>query len=449
MAAAEPMGGADRISALPVDIKISILSLLDLNDAIRTSALARSWRPIWTLLPCLHLGLGNGNGLGLGLDNHGLVLLPGDSSRTVSSDWIERAHHLVSSLRGPLDLFELTHRFTSDQSPLIERLLDLVLQKGGLETLHLYCLRRQILVHLPPFHSLKALHLSECHVLLPNGFQGFRSLTTLELEGVQISNNHLHILINASNNLTTFLGSEFLVSEHPLSVSITSPLLRHLTFRIDCSVEKVSVISAPSLEQVEIRASYSGASVSKKLAPVVLGLLLSVAMVSSLNLEYGALTCLSRITLPFNFAFPQLRSLMVNFEFYPKTTCDAFLWLLKSMPFVEELKVELSYWDRGNWDEILKEELLGKKQDGISCLNQTLKSVTIYSYNVNHVMIGITLGKFFLLNTKVLKLMKFQGSAWSIVKPGMIEELQKAEAASSDARVVIFCHEDNGTINIK
>ncbi|KAJ4779499.1 F-box protein-like [Rhynchospora pubera] len=397
MAAAEPLGGADRISALPVDIKISILSLLDLNDAIRTSALARSWRPIWTLLPCLHLGLGNGNGLGLGLDNHGLVLLPGDSSRTVSSDWIERAHHLVSSLRGPLDLFELTHRFTSDQSPLIERLLDLVLQKGGLETLHLYCLRRQILVHLPPFHSLKALHLSECHVLLPNGFQGFRSLTTLELEGVQISNNHLHILINASNNLTTFLGSEFLVSEHPLSVSITSPLLRHLTFRIDCSVEKVSVISAPSLEQVEIRASCIRDSVSKKLAPVLLGLLLSVAMVPSLNLEYGALKCLSRITLPFNFAFPQLRSLMVNFEVYPmeKTTCDAFLWLLKSMPFVEELKVKLNYWGLDNWDEILKKELLGKKQDG------------------------------------------------------MIEELQKSEAASSDARVVIFCHEDNVTINIK
>ncbi|KAJ3687973.1 hypothetical protein LUZ61_017137 [Rhynchospora tenuis] len=433
------MGGADRISALPEEIKISILSLLDVKYAIRTSALARSWRHLWTHLPCLYIGAYQDQ--------------LGDGSVAVSSDWIERAHHLISSLRGPLLVFKLCHRFRSHQAPLIQRLLDLLLQKGGVETLNLEFICHRLLVHLPPFHSLKVLQLYQCHVLLPTGFQGFRSLTTLELELVEISNDHLHFLIHTSNNLTTFSGTDFVRSQKPLSINISSPLLRHLKFGIDCSIEKVSVISAPCLEQVEIihwNRDHTDPS-SKKLASAALGLLISVSMVSSLDLNFEILKSLSLVTLPINFTFYRLRSLNVFFfiDCMNKRMCDAFLWLLSSMPFLEEL--DLIHGDSDDSDQInrvviLMEELLGKKRDGISCFNQTLESVTI---RTGGIMAAINLGKFFLLNAKVLKLMQFQCWKRSHVEPGRIEELQKAEVTSSDAKVVIFCYNEGVTINVK
>ncbi|KAJ3689108.1 hypothetical protein LUZ61_018272 [Rhynchospora tenuis] len=303
--------------------------------SVRRLWLARGpWRHLWTLLPCLRLGL------------RPYQDPLGGGSASVSTDWFERAHHIVSSLRGPLNLFELTHRFTSDQAPLVRRLLDLLLQKGGVETLHLRSV--YLLVRLPPFHSLKVLRLYECHVVLPTGFQGFNSLTTLELDRVRISSDHLNFLIHTSNNLTTFLGSGFRVSEDPLSLSITSPLLRHLTFEIDDFIENVSVISAPCLEHVEIINWISNCtdSSSKKLASVALGLLISVATVSSLDLDSDILRSLSLVTLPIDFSFSRLRSL--SFIFYintmDKRMCDAFLWMLRSMPFLEELKVNIFFF---------------------------------------------------------------------------------------------------------
>ncbi|KAJ4772593.1 F-box/RNI-like/FBD-like domains-containing protein [Rhynchospora pubera] len=431
MAAAEPMGESDRISALPIDIKISILSLLDLKDVIRTSALARSWRPIWTLLPCLHLTEDL-----LGYRNEG-----------ITSDWMELAHHLVSSLRGPPVLFEFSQTFLSDQAPFVQRLLDLLLQKGGVEKLYLEFVCRPQLVNLPPFPSLKVLQLCHCHVLLPSGFQGFRSLATLELDHVQISNDHLNFLIHTSNKITTFLCSGFVTTQLPLSVNISLPLLTHLTFEIDDSIEKVLLTSAPlCLEQVDITTSNHIYATPKKFAPVALGLLISVATVSSLHFDTGILKCLSLVTLPYNFTFPRLRSVLFSFvvDTMDKTMYDAFFCLLRSMPFVEELNLMCSY--QINRVEILKEELLGKKRDGFSCLNQTLKSVKI---NMGNAMIGVILGKFFLLNAKVLKLMKFYYWKRFYTEPGMIEELQKAKITSSNAKVVILCCREGGTINIK
>ncbi|KAJ3687971.1 hypothetical protein LUZ61_017135 [Rhynchospora tenuis] len=434
------MGGADRISALPEEIKISILSRLNVKYAIRTSALARSWRHLWTHLPCLRLGIGCDRDL-LDYDND-------SGDLRVTSDWIERVSNLISSLRGPLVVFKLSHLFRTRQSPLVQNLLHLLLQKGGVETLHLSSCFEKVHVHLPPFHSLKVLRLFGCHVLLPAGFRGFNSLTNLCLDHVEISNDHLHFLIHTSNNLTTFMALYFVTAQVPLSVNISSPLLRHLNFQIDDSVDKVSVISAPCLEQVEISTSNHTDSSSKKFAPVALGLLISISMVSSLNLYSPILKCLSLVTLPFNFTFPRLRSLTFCFfiDTMVKTMYDAFFRLLRSMPFVEELKLLCPYSNQNNCVEILKQELLEKKREGISCLNQTLEIVTI---NMKNVMIGVILGNFFLLNARVLKLMKFECSTWSVIKPSMIKELQKAEVTSSAAKVVIFCHKENVSINIK
>ncbi|KAJ4765535.1 F-box/FBD/LRR protein [Rhynchospora pubera] len=465
----------DRISFLPEDIKISILSRLEVKDAVRTSVLTRSWRHTWTLLPSLRLGRY--------LDPLGDTSKNFDS-RPVSSTWIKRVRSLVSSLRGPLIHFQLSLRLDTDPSNLLRRLLDLLLKKGGVQTLDL-CFyysdkltqpvpfffnlprnvpvplrlhsyhSRKVKVWLPPFHSLKVLQLEGCQLILPNEFQGFHSLTTLSLSNVIISNLHLHLLLDTSKNLTTFkfvAGDLDLVPD--LSLNISLPLLTNVEFGINEMVDKICLVSTPRLEQAYIYLT-SIDSGSEKLARATLGLLTSVSMVSSLHLDCDVLETLSLLALPFSFSFPQLKCLrfFLNVDTFDKRTCDVFHWLLRSMPFLEELHLKLlSFSQQTEGVATLMRELLVKKQNGISCLDQSLKRVTLSMYLLLKVMTGITVVKFFLLNAKVLKLMKIiYSDVYSDDDDAlsMKEELKKVGVASSDAKVVMFNITTEVTVNVK
>ncbi|KAJ1684957.1 hypothetical protein LUZ63_016347 [Rhynchospora breviuscula] len=423
----------DRISFLPREIIIPILSRIELQDAIRTSALARSWRRLWTLLPSLRLGVSQDL---FGDDN---------SDFPVPSTWIERVHRLVSFLRGPLLVFSLVHNFESYQSALIQNILDLLLQKGLLQELLLCCFcdpDNRVVLHLPSFQSVKTLELWGCHIILPSGFHGFNCLNSLILHGVEISNDDLHFLIHASNNLTTLklsLGD----SKHPLSLNISLPLLRYLEFYIFESFEKVSVISAPSLEKacICITSRNFAAYTSQKLARVTLGLLTSVAMVSSLHLGPDVFKSQSLVALPFNFTFIGLRCIKCSLDInaMDKRMHDVFIWLIRSAPFLEELDLWVTITRQTNRDALLIKELLLKEQDGISCLNQTLTSITIDTNIFNdpiNLVPFITLVKFFLLNAKVLKLLKILHL--NPFEPSMIVELQEAKMTSSHAKLVFF-----------
>ncbi|KAJ3686268.1 hypothetical protein LUZ61_015432 [Rhynchospora tenuis] len=415
----------DRISFLPLDIKLSILSRLRINDAVRTSALARSWRHIWTHLPCLDLSsvqdpLGN------------------------PSSWIQRVHRLVSSLRGPLLVFQLHFYgycdFSSyDVCVLIPSLLNLLLQKGGLETLHLSFHIGTAIIHLPWFPSLRVLKLSGCHVVLPTGFRGFHHLETLDLYAVDISNDHLNLLLRTSNNLTTLMITYIRPSGNPLSVNLSFPLLRHLELAINDFVEIVPVDSSPCLEHAVISLIDADCS-SQNLAWMMLRLVTSVAMVSSLKLDFDVLKCFSLVTLPFNFTFSRLKflSFYLNVDTIDSRVYDAFLWLLRSMPFLEELEVELKRdYYQAETDSFLMRELLVKKHDGFACLERTVTSVTIHM-DTSDVNAGIEWIQFFLLNAKGLKLLKIYNVDGCDLMPSFIEELQKAEVTSSDAKVMFF-----------
>ncbi|KAJ3700920.1 hypothetical protein LUZ61_004625 [Rhynchospora tenuis] len=465
------MAEVDRISFLPDDIKISILSRLVVKEAVRTSALARSWRHTWTLLPSFRLGCH--------LDRLGETSKDFDS-RPVSSTWIKRVSHLVSSLRGPLILFQLslmlplyirermnwrqTLPLYIDPSNPLQSLLDLLVKKGVAGTLNLcfyypntvpFCLHsyhsHKVKVRLPSFHSLKVLQLHGCELILRNEFQGFHSLTTLSLSNVIISNRHLHFLLDTSKNLTTFkFFARDLDLVPDLSLNISLPLLTNVEFGINKMVDKICLVSTPRLEQAHIRVTDIDYG-SKKLARVTLGLLNSVSMVSSLHLDCYVLETLSRLALPFNFSFPQLKCLkfFLNLDTLDKRTFDVFRWLLKSMPFLEELHLKLLCLERQTEGvATLMRELFVKKQNGISCLNQTLKRVTLSMYLLRNVMTGITVVKFFLLNAKVLKLMNII-CAGDDDELSMIEELKIVEVASSDAKVVMFNITTEITVNVK
>ncbi|KAJ4797504.1 F-box/RNI-like superfamily protein [Rhynchospora pubera] len=440
------MSGTDRISSLPSELIVSVLCRLPLKDAIRTSALARSWRHLWTFRAGLHLGW-CGDPLG---DTRSIK---GDYP--VASSWIDRVHHVVSSLRGPLLHFDLYERFCPDQSPLLQRLLDLLLQKGSVQTLGLLLpsyVSDRVVLHLPSFHSLQRLALSRCRVVLPTAFQGLERLSTLTLQHVQISNDDLNLLIHISNTLTAFKGVDLVASEdHPYSIKFNLPLLRFLEFGISNSVDKVEVVSAPCLEQASIL-SYTFPSI-EKVAAVTVGSVTSLVMVSSLNLGLNVLKSLSLASLPSYFTFPRVRrlKLYLNVRAMDKRTYHAFIWLLRSMPSLIVLHLKLGdYLIDTNGNDILMRELLLKKQDGLSCLKQTLKCVRIDTWNLNHLMTGITSVKFFLLNARVLKLMEVVYWTGSEVEPSMVEEIEKAKVTtSSKAKVVVIHGIKNVTVNVK
>ncbi|KAJ4808396.1 F-box/RNI/FBD-like domain protein [Rhynchospora pubera] len=423
----------DRISFLPLEIKIEILSRLRINHVVRTSALARSWRHLWTHLPCLNLSS----------DQDPLGNPRNDPTDTVPSSWIQRVHRLVSSLRGPLRVFQLFFSEPLDDESVLQSLLDLLLQKGGLQTLNLYFFNDPGKIHLPLFHSLKVLRLIGCHVALPIGFRGFLRLETLELYGVKISNDDLNLLLRTSNNLTSLVISNCGALENPLSVNLSLPLLRQLEFENEGFFENLSVVSSPCLEHAVIRLIDADCS-SQNFAWMMLRLVTSVAMVSSLKLDFDVLKCLSLVALPFNFAIPRLRFLMFSLDVdtidntMATRVYDAFLWLLRSMPILEELEIELDsieYHDQADRLAILMKELPIERHDSFACLERTVTSVTINmsSFDVT----SIAWIQFFLLNAKGLELLKI-GYFHGDDMPSFIEELQKVEVTSSDAKVMFF-----------
>ncbi|KAJ3708811.1 hypothetical protein LUZ61_012516 [Rhynchospora tenuis] len=428
------MAGVDRISLLPLEIKISVLSRLRVKDAVRTSALAHSWRHLWTLLPRLRLDC---SVEWLGVREFG-------DFYAYNTTWMERVVDLVSSLRGPVLDFQLFYRWVDRLSPsLLLRLLDLLLQKGGLQMLDLHNFNHacRAVISLPGFHALKVLKLCSVHLVLPTGFRGFNLLTELELLDTQISSEDINLLIHTSNNLTSSVRLWLESAKDPLSVNISFPLLRHLKFVITDSIERVSMISAPCLEKACICHCDLYNYTPEKLAQVTLGLVTSVSMVSSLTLGFNALKYFSLVTLPFNFTFPRLRFLRfdLNVDTMDKRMYDAFVWLLRSMPFLEELEIELQGDEFSQTDRvaILTRELLAKKHDGFACLDRSVRSVAIYMYGLK-VTASIGMAQFFLLNAKVLKELKITYWADGMIMPSMIEELQKLEIVSSDAKVVIF-----------
>lgn len=265
------MAGPDRISALPQDIKVTILSCLGIKEAVRTSILARSWRHLWTFLPGLEL-----------------YPLSDDQNihRLADSRWFDLLQHLLSSLRGPVLYFAICNGFGPDHSARLQSILDLASQRGAVEVLAIRDILGQVAVHLPYFHALEVIHLFNCYLSLPQGFQGFNNLVILELLQVCVSNQDLQLLIDTSTNLSTFkcyLASE---GDDLYTVIIRSPNLTHLEFGIYEAIKRIRVVHAPQLDEVHI----TGADeLSEEFAPVTLELLSDITMVSFLELTCDVL----------------------------------------------------------------------------------------------------------------------------------------------------------------
>ncbi|KAJ3685076.1 hypothetical protein LUZ61_014240 [Rhynchospora tenuis] len=294
------MSGVDRISALPEEIKLSILSRLPITDAVRTSALSQSWRHLWTLLSGFHADLDS---------ERGPIRLP------------ENVDRILSSLRGPIRHFSLRYILAHYEPSRLQHFLDLIFQRDALWNLSVYCFGTLRRTQLPFFLSLKELHLNFVEISLPSGFRGFEQLTSLKLHLVSILQQDIQSLIDGSKKLTSvellfasFMAPQDSDSEPPRSVTFDCPLLKYLSFHFGGLHVEPKIVSVPCLESADVAAGNGSISFAEDLVwfgEITLKFLADVAHISNLTLNFDVLLCLSRLDVPHTLRvrFQQLRCL--------------------------------------------------------------------------------------------------------------------------------------------
>ncbi|KAJ4801318.1 F-box/FBD-like domain protein [Rhynchospora pubera] len=364
--------GIDRISALPEEIKVSILSYLPITDAIRTSALCHSWQHLWTFLPGFHAHVFYKNkGPGPKLENLG---------------------HILSSLSAA--------PFATSPSS-----ATLITNAPASNTSSTSSVKR----------AVSAISLSTAPVIcpaLPGDFGGFNQLTSLKLYDVCISQPDFQSLIDGSEKLTSIKlffdrimsRKNAILNKQPLSGTFNCPLLKYLGFDFaeEYSVQP-KMIYAPCLDSVDVTASTESCSHLKDLVWIgsaALKFMADIAHISPLSLNFNLLMCLSQVDMPHTLRahFQQLRCLKLIGQL-----CDmdqrmfkVLCCLLKSMPSLENLKLQCHEPWRFEKAKGLSE--YKKKEDGYLCLNQTLRTVAISIKNLRSLEDIIWIMHFILLN---------------------------------------------------
>ncbi|KAJ4782044.1 F-box family protein [Rhynchospora pubera] len=429
------MAGVDRISALPEEMKVSILSYLPTTDAVRTSALSRSWRHLWTFLTGLHAYLD---------------LYSRHRRHSIGS--AESFSHILSSFRGPIHHFSLRCFLDDSKHSYLQRFLDIIFQKGGLWALSVDSMHLPVPVQLPSLRSLKDLHLEWVDISLPSDFHGFEQLINLNLHYVCISHRDVQLLIDGSKKLMSielsiqhFKSPEDAAAgeEQSSLVCLNCPLLNCLRFEFkEENQAKLRIVSSPCLEIAHITMIPSSVEWTVRLGAATLNFMPDIAHISHLTLNIEVFECLAFVdeevphTLPVHFR--QLRCLkLIDPMFYMNEgTFKWFCCFLRSMPFLENLELQcvcllgLDEEDGGPFE-------YKKKEDGYLCLDQTLRRVTIFTRKLRDLQDLMWMIHFILLNANVLELIEITYSNdIKKIKPRILEELCEIDKASADAHVV-------------
>ncbi|CAN1171253.1 F-box/FBD/LRR-repeat protein At1g13570 [Linum perenne] len=181
-------GKEDRISSLPDDVRLQILTFLPLSEAVKTSLLSTQWRNLWTNLPSLNF------------DENCGVTVPAryNYDRNAVNALMLKLCKILLLHRGPLIDFSLSLPMLRRFPDQIELIL-LLLQDKHVESLTMRTTRWFLIPPSPEntedyklpmrlltsFLQLKTLRLSDCELKWsPISFEGFRILTVLELRNV-------------------------------------------------------------------------------------------------------------------------------------------------------------------------------------------------------------------------------------------------------------------------
>ncbi|XP_071694122.1 F-box/FBD/LRR-repeat protein At1g13570-like isoform X2 [Rutidosis leptorrhynchoides] len=173
----------DRISNLPGHIVDKILSLVTLRDAVRTSILSSKWRYKWVNLTSLVF------------DNQS-VLVSSQDPTVIKNKMVKIVDHVLLLHNGPIHKFKLSHRDLQGVCD-IDRWI-LFLSRGSVKEFILEIWKGQRYKLPSPLYlcdKLSHLELFNCLLQPPSLFNGFKMLTSLDLQHITMDQDVFDELI--------------------------------------------------------------------------------------------------------------------------------------------------------------------------------------------------------------------------------------------------------------
>ncbi|KAI7755858.1 hypothetical protein M8C21_023196 [Ambrosia artemisiifolia] len=257
----------DIITTLPQTIIETILCLLPIEDAVRTSILSREWRYKWTTIPKLVFSLSTVISLTerRHLSNGKKIFRIERDMRTNDrrSKLLQAIYQVLSLRQGPIQEFTLIMNVQDTKYEIDQIMLDLSTNHTVLK-LTLELTGFSLPMSLFELHQLTDLSLNSCKITRVPAFNGFGSLTSLSLEFVCISTECLMQLLSVCPSIkslkllttddNTFRGL-FLVSASTVDTLVQPlfrtfsvmeffkclPVIEHLTTSRDISEYRVQV----------------------------------------------------------------------------------------------------------------------------------------------------------------------------------------------------------------
>ncbi|KAJ4768279.1 F-box/RNI-like/FBD-like domains-containing protein [Rhynchospora pubera] len=231
----------DLLSALPDELLSSILSLVPVKDAARTSVLSSHWRHLWTEVP-------------LRLDDASIE--PDELTLLFNKfEWSRKAVStiILDSRQRPIEALSLSRFNRPPLHPTMDRIVASAAQRGLRElTLISEIQPCENRYRLPlPLLRCKSLHyLSLCGCqfsrVMPMPPSVFPNLKELRLTAVTLHNDSLQALLSSCRSLQTLHFTTF-QARHLISIS--SPSLRKLVWNHSTAPELI-IKDVPNLESL-------------------------------------------------------------------------------------------------------------------------------------------------------------------------------------------------------
>lgn len=256
--AARTIRKKDQLIELPDGILSTIISMLPLKEALRTSVLSKQWRFIWN----------NHSGLWFDSDNVlGRVVSSSSISeleiKTETCKFIERVNHFMHQrCKGTkVDSFALHFCLGKDSAPHLDQWISFAIRMG-VENIDLdlsascifmvdhssstaseeYELPTQLLAAAGKKCCVKHLQLTSCSLISPPDSYSLTSLITIQLENVNVSDEQLESFLSSCLFLE---GLSLHLCNHLVELDFVAPNLR---------LKRLSVHDCFRLQKMELRA---------------------------------------------------------------------------------------------------------------------------------------------------------------------------------------------------
>ncbi|XP_076884202.1 F-box/FBD/LRR-repeat protein At1g13570-like [Bidens hawaiensis] len=228
----------DLISNMPDDVLTNILDRLPIQDAVRTSILARNWRFNWTLLSQLVF------------DENFYYYLTRTNDESKLGRIINR---LLLHVKGAIIKFSLCMLDELDDADIANWIL--LLSKKGVKDLAIWKMgirdQLKLPTHLFSCLELKRLKLTNCCLSPPSTFRGFPNLLSLELHLIRFETRDLRGFLTCCPSLEILISTCTLKAVWIAKLENIKILSMYLSM-LDRDIMMRFLDSLPKLQELEL-----------------------------------------------------------------------------------------------------------------------------------------------------------------------------------------------------